>query len=911
MRRLTHHLMLLATVTCGPMSLLGQEPSTTPRPSAEEDRLKVGVFRAALKKRGLTELLNLHQADFPPKNEVDALLLTHELRLAEFADRSRGIDHRQAAISEANTILLRLITEHGPDLGETDPRFADWQFTLLRSLLYEEGEPLITSILYHGGTASQRLSLRPLTAQAVSTASALLDYLRDEFERLDGLAIDKFERLERTGYVERLDQLEPQVRYVRLWAWFYDSLAYEAGDARRAERLTQVANGIAEMRVLVTTPHEDSGVQVQVHALLGMTYRRLNKDREARDALRSAIRIGERITDPDERARVAWAVQLANIENIRNERNAGRFSAAADAVDSLMGSLDAGEDSFSLRLVTALEAREVQRAWSASAARHGQRAESAAHRKAGWRALQSLCEAFPRRCGDVYAVVNERLKPPPAPESMDPFDRCAVLVGLLQEAGASEDPEPLLRKALTQGSAYVTLTVKESPELANEMRFQLAVAEYQLGRTRAAAEQFLVIALAHDRGDTPFRATKLAVELAARLKSEPETDAAVETLYLDALARLVQRYPKSEETPYWRFYYAQQLDHMARYDEAAVQYARVQESHEHYTEGLFLRLRALTLALTELTERRAVEPAEAHRRMEDVFEAYRTFLTVATKDMERTPAGQSTWQHLLARARVLVGEAQLLPLVEQYQAAIDTVTGFESSFPKEQALGARVWRIRLTAYQQLGRLEEAGRAIPAYLAAEPNDAGPVLQRMFGTVTEALRQGSLETTDAAQQRQAEIALILAQHIETWSHDAPTTLTPGTRRAIAVQLAEANLWSGHYDEALRRFDELNATSDAALDRRVMLGRAETLYQLQRYDDALPIFNTLASRLATSDPARWRGLLRDLQCRTAMKHDPGGIIHVIEQQSFLYPDLGGPVLASKFQELLRHNQRRRDTP
>ena len=56
------------------------------------------------------------------------------------------------------------------------------------------------------------------------------------------------------------------------------------------------------------------------------------------------------------------------------------------------------------------------------------------------------------------------------------------------------------------------------------------------------------------------------------------------------------------------------------------------------------------------------------------------------------------------------------------------------------------------------------------------------------------------------------------------------------------------------------------------------------------------------------RWRALLRDLQSRTALGHPPRDIIKVIEQQRFLYPELGGPVLKRRFQDLLRENERRR---
>ncbi len=888
----------------------GQPNQTRPKRAAEEDRLNTGIFRAALKKRGLTELLNLHRADFPPTNEVDALRLARDIKLAEFADRSRTPEHRQAAIAEANTILRRLIAEHGDDLRQTE-----WRFALVRSILYQEAEPLITSILYRGGREDERKALRPLTEQAVATSAALIEHLHAEYKRIDAMSVSAFERLEKKGYVERLDQLEPQIRYVQLWAWFYDSLSYGDNDPRAAERLAKVRSGMSEMRSLLTTPHEQTGVQVQAHTLLGMTYRRLNQHRLARGALRQAVLIGARMADPTERTRVAWAIQLARIELIRNERRAGRFSAAMDAVDQLKQSLTPGEANFGLWLVAAMETRDVQRDWSIYKENRGETVDAAAHRKASWRALLELTRTFPKRRDEIYGIVYQRLDPATPADMLDPFERSAVLAGLLSEAAATPDHTERLRRVIERGESYLALTREESPVLAAEMWFHIAIAEYHLGLTRQAAKRFLSLSVRLPLSDAAPRAARLAVELAAKLNKESDAPdpAKPDTLYLDALTHLVTQYPQSDAGIYWRFFYAQQLDQAGRFDDAAAQYERVAETHEHYIESRFLQLRAMTLSLTALSDHGAINELEAHRRMDDVFEVYRSFVVIATRAIgsARDDSQKKTWHHLLARARVLTAEAQVLPSIDRLHAAIDTIAGFETTFPHEPALEARVWRVRLRTYQQLGQLEQAAQAIPAYLAAEPANAGPTLQALFTSLADELRYASFDAADQNTSQKAALALLLAQQIDTWTEHAPTPIAPAMRRAVRIQLAEAHLWAGHYEQAKKRFDALDARVNDNQDQRILWGRAEALFRLQQYEDALPLFNTLAGGLRPSDPIRWRSLLRDLQCRDALHHDPNGIIRVIEQQSFLFPELGGPALASQFQKLLRDNQRRRDAP
>ena len=82
---------------------------------------------------------------------------------------------------------------------------------------------------------------------------------------------------------------------------------------------------------------------------------------------------------------------------------------------------------------------------------------------------------------------------------------------------------------------------------------------------------------------------------------------------------------------------------------------------------------------------------------------------------------------------------------------------------------------------------------------------------------------------------------------------------------------------------------------------------MFHLREFATALPLFNRLAITLAEADPTRWKSLLRDLQCRTALGHPPQEIIKVIQQQKHLYPKMGGAVLEAKFMKLQRDNERR----
>ncbi|GAF88308.1 unnamed protein product, partial [marine sediment metagenome] len=237
---------------------------------AEESRLSRALFREGLKKRGLTELLELHLRDFPPASETERLLAMREVKLAEFADPDQSQKQRQNAIAKANQLLEQVIEKN-----RDDPRRFTWRFTLAHSILYDQAEPFFTSILYQSGSAVDRARLLPLSTRAVAAAAILLDDLSREYERIDRLPIREFERLEGRGYIEELDRLAPKAEYLLLWALLYDSLPRDNEDPTRTRQLSEVLERAAAHPALLKTPHETSRVQVQALLLTGMANRLL------------------------------------------------------------------------------------------------------------------------------------------------------------------------------------------------------------------------------------------------------------------------------------------------------------------------------------------------------------------------------------------------------------------------------------------------------------------------------------------------------------------------------------------------------------------------------------------------------------------------------------------------------------
>ena len=892
---------------------------------AEETRLPAEPFRKGLQDRGLTELLELHLREFPPANLTSRLLVERELKLAEAADPTRTPEQRQAALADANRRLATLIDQAGDD-----QRRFEWQLELARSRLYDEAEPYYVSILYRGGSPADRTALLRITEDVVRRLGDLNRELAQEFERIDGLSVRDFEKVERGGYVEALDRAAPQAKYLQLWAWFYDALARDDGDPRRAHNLHAVLDGLAADPQLLK-PQVGAAMPERIPGLLlaGMTQRLLNDHVAAQTHLQQALDVAARVTSPARLVPVEWAIRLARLEQIRNDRDAGQFDRAITLIEQYRRQLnDLGPDAFGVELVLALLERSVHRAQAEQLEAKGRTADADRCRRLAWEPLARLAHRTPERRDEIYATLYDLIPPDANPADLDAFEQAALIAGLLFDAGQTpgdatltgSPPARLLDRAIDVAQLFLSAPPAGTETLVPEVRFNLAVALYRRGRAGEAAEQFIAVA----RDDRDFadaqQAAVLAVEICAELHQAggPIAQAGQER-YLDALEVLVLHYGQSEAARYWRFYYAQLLEKLSRYTLAAYQYAQIEPGHEQYLAARFGRVRALAQAVLQRARREPDALVAIRRAATDVVEEQRAFAAEVRQRQAEAGGEQSAtpWQQALAETEVLTAELQVLPQVGQPERALEVLERFPAG-EAGPALQARVLRVKLLAYEQLGRLAEATDALPAYIASDPERAGATLQSLYASLVEEIDELRRAQRDREADQKAASALLLATHLGDWLHEhAPASLPRAQRRIIEVQVAEAHLAAQRYADAHRLFDELRATLPEAdqqrneTDLRILLGCAEARFGLKEHAEALPMFNELATALPAESRPRWVALLRDLQCRTELGHDPAGILQVINQQEFLHPDLGGPDLADQFKQLRRRNEKRNAGP
>lgn len=908
-----------AALTCWPGSVVGQSAEAPGELPAEELRLSPGVFRAGLKKLGLHEVLELHLRDFPPADEVDRLLMLRDIRMAEFMDASLPRRDRRAAAEEANAVLERLMREY-PE----DARRFEWAFELARSLIYDQAASALTRLLYRESRATGDEALAGLTERAVALTGQLLGEIDREYKRIDALDPQAFDALERDGSVERLDRLVPRTHYLRAWALFYDSVHRSDDHPRKAAQLNELRDYLRDHPGLLTTPHEESHVQVQALLLAGMTARALQDHATCREVLRQAIAVAESL-EPSEQARVGWALSLAWLELGRSLRDAQQFDKAMAAQANLVRlASDGGPAGFGLRLAGALLERSIWQARAALAEAGDDAGQARRFRTESWQAVVALIEREPDRRDEVYAVIYDSLDPQDGWGQLDPVELCAAVAGLLNEAANdSGSADERLVRARSLAEAFLSRFTTVAPGLTPQVLFNLAVVHMREGNAEEAARRFFELARDYPTFEKAYLAATAAVQLHATLAQEASDGAraGLRAAYRAALELLLRQYPGSEAEGYWRFFYAQLLSEGGEHAAAAAQFALVDPAHEHYLESVFLRLHELALDLHRHVEEQGQDEYGIRNRADQLSRLEREFsaLVAARSDGSADSAHGALIRDMVARARVIRAEVMGLPQVNQPEAAVEMLKEFESRFPDQSDLLGRVWRVRLLSLERLGRLDEAVDAIPDYVRRDAAGAGVTLQSLFDAMRAEVEVFRGRGDEASAQSKASIAVLLAQQLKQWAALRGAELDDAQANRISLKLGQALLTAGRFADARTELEALALQVQASgaggvkdgspMSPRLAVALAESRFQTEAYEAALPVFNKLATELDPDEPIRWQALLRDLQCRTQLGEPAEDIIKVIRQQQYLFPELGGARWSEGFAKLLRENQRRVD--
>jgi len=542
-----------------------------------------------------------------------------------------------------------------------------------------------------------------------------------------------------------------------------------------------------------------------------------------------------------------------------------RCRAATEGIDAALGALDEvqatvrGKDDVLFRVLIADERFRLshRRAMDASGARRHRLLADA------FQAYLDLARAGQSGNETAQAIALARLTR--VVDADTPLDRLPGLVAVARAGNLAKT---------TDGRAAAVAMYERLLAAGHLDDAETAWARFGLARTfladddrPSAARQFLRLAREHPASPRAEASIELAATLAAELNRLAPADAAYRDLLREALEVLLDRYPNLARVDHWRY----RLGCLA-----------LQEGHYDAAAGLF-----------QAVPPNAVDRADALYRRAQTLRAWTASArgrpdqeTLARRLLEAVDAADAVTTAPRPSLSVFRGEALLI---------LGDPEGALGALPDgTDADDAPALRVRIEAYRTLGRHDDMTRQLGRLVRMA--EAGPVLAAMIearrgDVATRVEREPAAGSTAEAQRELAAIA----EATDRWLKEH------GPNEAIQRRTADAYRLAARCGDALRLYDDLLTGRPDTLE--VVAARAECLFVLEQYEQAMALYRRLTAATATKlNDQYWQSQLRMLQILTRTGRNVHRIAPYVQQLRAKDPELGGDRFRREFERLER---------
>jgi tetratricopeptide (TPR) repeat protein len=604
-----------------------------------------------------------------------------------------------------------------------------------------------------------------------------------------------------------------QALYFLNWLHYYGAHLYDG--AQRQELLEKAERGFSEFAV------GDRRTELLIESLLGrgLCYLELGKVEFAAHDLKAVIDDPQASPERKAKARLALLDAAAR---------AGNVEEALRQSDRLLGSGGRAEDN----VVRFLRIRALL----AGAQKGGPHAEQ--YRQQALSLMDQLRKAGGGWEEKVAALAQTGIEDPEkwAGKATKPFAQWE-LAKLLVQKGDYKQAAPLLER-------FVSSSGPEVREHRGEAQYFLGLAEFQAGQYEEAAEH-LTAALKEANpsygADAAYMRFKAMEVLAAG-----RHDGTVLPAYEQAVREYLARYPDHRSAFEAQFRLGELLQAQHKFADAVQAYAKV-----HGDPGFELRAQFATLQCDFELLQAAPRPTAAQHAalLNDIGSGLQKFERQAAEYQARERKGSSDTTSLGdMQAKSVIMKAVYLNLQSEPQdaAVLAVLADFEKKYPEQKDLLPQVTRLRLAAYQHLGRFGEAEAEVRAHgpLLLASAGAPAVEDLAMGFIREGARRhgkGDAAANQAAQQ----VALHLYELLVSDS-EGPSKAT--------LTLARLYENTGELDKSAALYAEIlktNASSPIALRGLGRIAEAQN-----RLADAVNYWRQLASAVRPGDAPWYEG-------------------------------------------------------
>ncbi len=420
---------------------------------------------------------------------------------------------------------------------------------------------------------------------------------------------------------------------------------------------------------------------------------------------------------------------------------------------------------------------------------------------------------------------------------------------------------------------------KGQNDQAFDMGYMAASIEHEQKHYAKAKARFRALATTFRENPLACEAHLLAIFNAGQEAQQKQPPALDE--YVQVAEEHIQIWPRSPTANHARWYVGRVRESQRKWDEAVAVYKQISPDHERFAPAI----EAISHCFeAQLTEREAVgeSTTSVGRSAAQLFEGL--FLNAQGGLPERWSPTER--QAALAAARMRMNYCD-----RDYRRASQILAAALQRGPepdpqwKEHALAASV-----AALAGEDRMDQAGQAIAAIQSRDG--------RLWLTMMEDLARTSRALPERALPAVGKLQLQAAKNI---SHLRAEFDAPSQKRYDLLS-AQATAMSGDTAKAIQLFDKL--AQDHARDAGIQEALGRLLVDSndkQMLNAALNLWRDVAKKSREATPLWFRA-----RYYTALAHHKLGnrdqSTNIVRTVAALHPELGGPELKAKFQELLK---------
>ena len=683
--------------------------------------------------------------------------------------------------------------------------------------------------------------------QAISQPlEAIYEQNSSSLERMSKRVMDEdgdLEALYETQPFKDAQLVASQALYFLNWFHYYGARLYEG--ARRKELLEKAQRGFSEFAV------GDRRTELLVESLLGrgLCHLELGNFEFGVHDLQAVI--NEPQASPERKSKARLALLDAYVQ-------AGNTAEAFKLSDQMLGTAGRAEDNVVrfLRIRALLAA--VKNAPGADAARYRQQA-------------LALMDQLRRAGGGweekVTALAQTGIDNPEkwSDQAAGPFAKWA-LAKLLVQKGDYKQAMPLLEGVVTTSDVEVRKHLGEA-------QYLLGLAKFQAGQYQEAAQALAAVlkeptpAYGADAAYMRFKSMEVLVA--------KSSDADLSAQYEQAVRTYLARYPDHRSVFEARFRLGELLQAQRKFADARQAYAAV-----HGDPAFELRAQFATLQcdfeILQASDHQT-PAAERDALLKEIGAGLQRFEEqVATCQKSKSSTDQLPLLPMRAKAAIMKAVYLTLQPTPNDEAVLAALLDFEKKYPDQTDLFPQLTRLRLAAYEHLGRFAEAEAEVKAH--------GPLLLSSVGTPTvENLALGFVREGARRRSKGDQTANHAAQQVALHLYELLVSESEGTDKdkltlaRLYENTAEPGKAAALYSEILKR----NVNSLTALRG---LGRtAEAQHQIA---DALRYWQQLTAAVRPGDVPWYEGSYQIAR----LKHSAGETQQACELLEQLKPAMPG---------------------